>query len=226
MLVFQRWRRRRHPSSLIWTIGLLCYAVSTGTQAYGMVAGWSPLLYRWWYFTGAFLTAAYLGMGTLYLLAPRGVAHAVLSVLVFGTLLVLPLVFLVKLDLSQLPPPGVSPSGQAYPFEIRITTPLFNIFGAVALCGGALHGAWELWRRGLTARASANLLIAAGALVPSFTSGLTRFGFTAGLALGQLVGLSLLFAGFLLALRAPGHVGPPVARPEQRPLEARANRSL
>ena len=140
-------------------------------------------------------------MGTLYLLAPRNIAHSILAVLLFGTLLVLPLVFLVKLDPQQLPAAGVTPSGQAFPFEVRIATPLFNIFGAAALCGGALRGAWDLWRSQQPARASANLLIAAGALVPSFTSGLTRFGFTAGLALGQLLGLGLLFAGFSLALR-------------------------
>ena len=93
-----------------------------------------------------------------------------------------------------------------------MATPLFNIFGAAALLLGALWGASQFWTSGRPDRAVANLLIAAGALVPSFASGLTRFGFTASLAAGQLIGLWLILAGFLLALRASPAGGPQVRR--------------
>lgn len=61
--------------------------------------------------------------------------------------------------------------------------------GAVrALLGGRLHS-----------RVPATLLIAAGALVPTVTDSLNRFGSTEWFALGKLVGVVLLLAGFLVS---------------------------
>lgn len=209
----KRYVERRQTQLLIWALGLLWYGLSTATQALGNLRGWDPLTYRWWYLSGAFYTAAYLGMGSIYLVAPRGVAHGILAGLVTGSVMVAPLVLLVPLDLTRLPAPGEAPTGQAFPFAVRIVTPLFNLFGAGALIGGAIWGAYHFWRSGRPPRAVANLLIAGGALVPSLTSGLTRFGFTAGLALGQLLGVWLILAGFLLAIRA---TAPRPAPAEQR----------
>jgi hypothetical protein len=213
-LVGRRCLARRQPAELVWTLGLLWYAISTGAQALGGWRGWDPLTYRWWYLAGAFYTAAYLGMGSIYLVAPRPVAHGIMAWLALGSLMVAPLVLLTPLDLSLLPAAGEAPTGRALHEAVRKATPLFNLFGAAALFCGALWGAAHFWRSGRSPRAVANLLIAAGAVVPSFASGLTRFDLTATLALGQLVGLWLILAGFLLALRSP-RLG--VARPDSGP---------
>src|SRR2546430_12969707 len=45
----------------------------------------------------------------------------------------------------------------------------------------------------------ATLLIALGGFVPSVTSGLTRFGVTWAFALGQLLGVLLILAGFMVS---------------------------
>jgi hypothetical protein len=200
-LVARRSLARRQPALIVWTVGLLWYALSTGAQALGALRGWDVLTYRWWYLAGAFYTAAYLGMGSIYLVAPRPVAHAFMVCLAIGSLMVAPLVLLTPIDISALPPPGEAPTGAAIHEAVRKATPLFNVFGAVALFLGAIWGACSFWAGGRSTRAVANLLIAAGAIVPSFASGLTRFGLTASLASGQLVGLLLILAGFLLALR-------------------------
>ena len=201
-MVGWRWRERRQPALLLWTLGLVCYATSTGAQAVGEVVGWPPLLYRLWYLAGAFYTAALLGMGSLYLVAPRPVAHGVMVCLGIGLLAVAPLVLLAPLDPAGLPSPGEAPTGQAIHEAIRKATVQFNIFGTLALILGALWGAVHYWRQGRSPRAYANLLIALGALLPSFSTGLTRFGITAPLALGQLLGLVLILAGAELAQRS------------------------
>ena len=67
-LVADQWLRRRQPYQLVWAIGLLWYAISAGTEFLGGAFGWSEPLYRTWYLVGAFGVAAYLGLGTVYLL--------------------------------------------------------------------------------------------------------------------------------------------------------------
>ena len=68
-LVFDQWLQRRHSFQLVWTIGLLFYGISAGTEFLGGAFGWNTALYRTWYLVGAFFVAAYLGAGTIYLLA-------------------------------------------------------------------------------------------------------------------------------------------------------------
>lgn len=52
---------------LVWTIGLLLYAIAATTEVIGGVVGWTPGLYRTWYLSGAIGVAAYLGVGSVYL---------------------------------------------------------------------------------------------------------------------------------------------------------------
>ena len=66
--VGDQWLRRRQPYQLVWTIGLLWYGISAGTEFLGSAFGWNEGLYRAWYLVGAFGVAAYLGLGTVYLL--------------------------------------------------------------------------------------------------------------------------------------------------------------
>lgn len=68
VMVFDQWLRRRQPYQLVWTVGLLWYGISAGTEFIGSAFGWNEPLYRTWYLIGAFGVAAYLGLGTVYLL--------------------------------------------------------------------------------------------------------------------------------------------------------------
>jgi hypothetical protein len=68
-LTFAQWRVRRRSFQLVWTLGLLWYGISAGTEFWGGAFGWSEPLYRFWYLIGALFVAAYLGMGTVYLLS-------------------------------------------------------------------------------------------------------------------------------------------------------------
>jgi len=52
----------------------------------------------------------------------------------------------------------------------------------------------------LNSRVPATVLIAIGGLIQSVTSGLTRFGITWGYYLGELLGVLLIFIGFLVSI--------------------------
>jgi hypothetical protein len=85
-LVFAQWLQRRRSFQLVWTIGLLWYGISAGTELIGSAFGWSEPLYRTWYLIGAFFVAAYLGMGTVYLLAKTRFGYFVAVTLLLGGL--------------------------------------------------------------------------------------------------------------------------------------------
>ena len=68
-MLLDQWRTRRRPYQLVWAIGMLWYGLSAGTEWFGGAFGWSEPLYRAWYLIGAVWVAAWLGLGTVYLLA-------------------------------------------------------------------------------------------------------------------------------------------------------------
>jgi len=75
-LVGDQWLRRRQPYQLVWTVGLLWYGISAGTEFLGSALGWSEPLYRTWYLIGAVYVAGWLGLGTVYLLARTRFGYA------------------------------------------------------------------------------------------------------------------------------------------------------
>jgi len=83
VMLVDQWRERRHGYQLIWAFGMLFYAIGTGAEALAATGGWSEPLYRAWYLTGAVWTAAWLGLGTAFLLGRTrfGYTYAVLLLL-------------------------------------------------------------------------------------------------------------------------------------------------
>ena len=69
VLLIDQWRERRRPCQFVWALGMLWYALSAGTEWIGSAIGWSEPLYKTWYLIGAIWVAAWLGLGTVYLLA-------------------------------------------------------------------------------------------------------------------------------------------------------------
>jgi hypothetical protein len=67
VVLLTRLVKRKQTYYLVWTLGLLWYAVAAGSEALGAIQGWTPALYKLWYATGAIGVAAYLGAGTIYL---------------------------------------------------------------------------------------------------------------------------------------------------------------
>ncbi len=205
VLVFTRWTRSRRPALLFWGIGLALFGVGSMAELASSIA-WNGLIFRTWYASGALLNAAWIGLGTVYLLSRPRFAKATLAVVVFGSLVGLYGVMTVPIDGSGFDP-SMPLSGQykeimADGAWVRGLTPIFNIFGVVALVGGAIYSAYLFWRKKtLINRMWGNMLIAAGALVIASASTLTRFGDGEYLYAGEIVAGALMFSGFLVATR-------------------------
>ena len=116
VIVFDQFLARRRPYQLVWATGLLMYFVGTGTEFWMETWGLSQTVYRLWYLFGAILVAAYLGMGTLYLLIPQRTAHIIMAILLVGSFYAAFRVFAVSIDLSTLQ----HLSGSAMPQGVRL----------------------------------------------------------------------------------------------------------
>ena len=203
--LFRRYAARRGPHLLLWGIGMVFYGIGGFCEGFYGAFGWNPLVFRLWYLAGAILVAAWLGQGTVYLLAKRRWAHALMVLLGLGSLYAAIRVFGAELDptlMTSSVHTGSELSGHAIVTPgVRSLTPIFNLYGTVTLVGGALYSAWIFWRkRVLLHRTIGNILIAAGAILPAFGGGFSRMGVPSALYISELLGAILLFIGFWRAI--------------------------
>src|SRR5262249_717084 len=113
-LVLRQFFVRRRPYQLVWGSALLIFAVATCCQLLAEVIGWTPAIYRAWYFFGAVLGAAYLGQGTLYLLGPRNIADGFLTLLLVLSALGAFYVVTLPVDLARAVSAGGQVTGQGF----------------------------------------------------------------------------------------------------------------
>ena len=205
LFVFRRWAyKRKGAHLLLWGIGMTFYAIGGFCEGYYGAFGWHPLIFRLWYLFGAILVAAWLGQGTVYLLAKEKWAKTTMILLAVGSLWGVYKIFTAQLDptlLNQSLHTGSELSGHAIVSSgVRTLTPIFNLYGVATLVGGAVYSAWIFFRkRVLLHRVIGNVLIATGALAPAFGGVFSRMGVPAALYIGELIGAMLMFAGFLRA---------------------------
>ncbi len=194
LTVLDQFFARRKSYQLVWTIGLFMYFIATAAEFWGEVRGLNETAYRLWYLFGAIFVAAYLGMGTLYLLIPRRTGHIIMAILGAISLYAIFRVFTVSLDISTL----TYLSGKAMPTNVRLLTPFLNSFGTVVLVGGALYSAFVFWRRRfMPHRVISNILIAVGAILPAIGGTRMRLGSPELFYLFELFGVIIIFIGFL-----------------------------
>jgi hypothetical protein len=204
-LVFKRYLLRRGLHLLLWAIGMVFYGIGGFCEAFYGAFGWNPLIFRLWYLFGAILVAAWLGQGTVYLLARRRTAHILMAVLVLASIFAVFRVFSAQIDpalMSTSLHTGSELSGHAIVTPgVRTLTPFFNLYGTVTLVGGAAYSAFIFWRkRVLLHRVIGNVLIAFGAILPAFGGSFSRFGIPGALYISELLGAILLFIGFMRAV--------------------------
>ncbi|MCP4540204.1 MAG: hypothetical protein GY832_23950 [Chloroflexi bacterium] len=202
--VLRRYMARKGLHLLLWGIGMVFYGTGGFCEAYYGALGWNPLVFRLWYLFGAILVAAWLGQGTVYLLANRKWANGLMLVLALGSLYGLVRVFGAQLDPSLMTASehtGSELSGHAIVTSgVRLLTPFFNLYGTVTLVGGALYSGWIFWRkRVLLHRTIGNIFIAVGAMLPAFGGTFSRFGIPGALYWSELLGAILMFIGFIRA---------------------------
>ncbi len=205
VFIFKRYADRKGTHLLVWGIGMVFYGIGGFCEVYYGALGWNPLIFRMWYLTGAILVAAWLGQGTVYLLVKRNWANALAALLILGSVYAAFRVFTAELDPtlmtssvhtgSELSGDAIVSPGVREPLPLSL---IFNLYGTVALVGGAIYSAFIFWRkRILLHRTLGNLMIAVGALLPAFGGIFSKIGIPGALYLGELFGVILLFAGFI-----------------------------
>ncbi|HEX5215051.1 MAG TPA: hypothetical protein VFV98_06280 [Vicinamibacterales bacterium] len=202
--IFRRYRA--HPDRLHllwWAIGIAVYGAGTLTEALTSLIGWREPVFRAWYITGALLGGAPLAQGTVYLLFRRRVAHALTAVLLATVAVASLAVLSSPIDYSQVEPYRLTGRVFAWP-GVRLFSPFLNLYAVVFLIGGAILSALRYSARPETRhRMWANVLIAAGAILPGIGGTATRMGYTEVLYVTELIGLLLTWSGYRLSVRAP-----------------------
>ncbi len=202
-LVIQ-YMKRRKLHQLIWSISLFMFFLTTLFEflaAYYYTSnpgslGWTPLMYKLYYVLTPPMVAL-MGTGSLYLLThkPYGKIMLIYTIIVTIPLFALGLTADVAgaLETAVKEVGGTEIAGAAMPSYVRIFSPMMTIPGGIFLIVGALYSFW------LDKTRKYNLLVALGGLFP-FIGGLrARFGMYEAFYFLELIGIVILFTGFLLS---------------------------
>jgi len=202
--VYNRYRQRGGIHLLLWAVGLFLYGLGTLSEVI-LSLTFNVFVLKIWYLSGAMLTAAWLGMGTVHLLIRKGSAAQILTwILAAVSALALFLVL-------SAPALGGSydvthPASEQYKDILTrggitiLLTILLNIYGTLTLVGGAIYSAFLFWRKKILAnRMFGNILIAAGALSPAMGGSLLKAGLADMLYISEFVGAILMYIGFMMA---------------------------
>lgn len=212
----ERWLRGRKRQEAVWTVSLCMFSAGSAALWLGAAIGWSAWVFKAFFLFGAILNVPYLALGTVELLA--GPAHgrrwtAIVTVLgAFCTGL------LVAAPLTASIDPAVLPQGKdVFGPGPRIAAAVASGVAATVIIVGALWSAWRLLRARSGTRRSvtggglsparlaiANVTIALGTLVLS-AGGLLNSVVDEmdGFAISLVVGIAIIFGGFLLTGSPP-----------------------
>lgn len=216
-VVLRQYVQRHKTYQLFWSIALSMAFVATlsyvmmivvqPTSAFGM------LCFRLYYTLGGALMPAWLGLGSIALVAKARVTRICLAVLSVLSIVAVLLIALAPLDLYQLSriagTPGTSillPPTGAWLYILII----LNTLGVVAVVGVALYSGWKLRvRQGTSGLLWANVLILIGDLLNGLAGTTARLGVKNIFWLIMIVGWTVFFMGVVLASRPKSHAVPP-----------------
>ncbi len=187
--------RKRRPYQLFWAIGLALFTVAAASGYLARAGGATDLEYRLFYLFGAITNVAWLALGTMYLVAPR-FGQVALALVVLLSAVAVYAVFAYPVDVAV-----AVDTGKGYPDGSlpRILAAVGSGIGSLVLIGGALWSAWIfLQRRRNGRRALANIVIAVGVLIVAAGGTAAFTGATGILEVTNLVGIAVMFVGFLL----------------------------
>ncbi|GAB1420432.1 hypothetical protein MASR2M15_05300 [Anaerolineales bacterium] len=219
VLIFKRWAKGRREYMLAWGIGMIFYTIGVACQTI-LSQVWSEPIFALWYWTGALMTAAWLGQGTAYLLIRRGnIARNLQMALILVAVMTLPWTLFFTdynadawqpgVDMTEIYRDTVDESGTVIQQGImpgsargtvRFFSPIMNIWGTLLLVGGALYSSWMFSKKAiLRQRVIGNWFIAAGGLLPALSGAFIRIGIPSFKYFGEMAGAALIFIGFLYA---------------------------
>ena len=212
--VLRQYMRRRRTSQLYWSIALIMAFLATLAYVLMVIVGptssFGVALFRLYYIFGAALVPAWLGLGSIALVASARVTRVCLIVLVALSLLAVGLISTATIDMSKLSQIAGTPgTGILEPGAWLVTIIILNTLGVLAVVGVALYSAWKLIRRQSSVAGIqtinllwANVLILVGDLLNAAAGSLARFfGLQSSFWIIQAFGWTVFFAGVLIASR-------------------------
>ncbi len=211
--VYNRYRQRGGIHLLLWAVGLLLYGLGTLSEVI-LSLTFNVIVLKIWYLTGAMLTAAWLGMGTVHLLIRKGSTAKILT-WVLAAVSALALFLVLSAPTLHGNYDVTHPASEQYKDILTrggltiLLTILLNIYGTLTLVGGAIYSAFLFWRKKILAnRMFGNILIAAGALSPAMGGSLLKAGLADMLYLSEFVGAILMYIGFVMATSGKSESAP------------------
>lgn len=206
-----RWLRRRRPHELAWTVSLAMFAAGSLALWWAESTGWGNGSFRAFYLFGAVLNVPWLALGTVYLLAGTEVGNRVRAWLVLLSGFTVGVVLFAPTE--QAVTGTELPTGKdVFGVAPRVLAAVGSGVAALVIIIGALWSAWRVLRGRTPSLGTArtvstprrlvlgNVLIAVGTLVLSGSGSLAgRLGKDRAFAVTLLVGIAVLFAGFLVA---------------------------
>lgn len=206
VMLFRQYGERRRPHQLLWALSMAEACIASVAYLLAVQAG-SALFFKLYYLFGALMVAAYLGLGSIYLVARPAVARWLLYGVVAFTLLGAAGVLAAPVDPVALQATastlgsGQDVLGRKGLWLTQLV--VMNTFGTIGVVLPALYSAWQLSRR----RAAAgfvlgNVLIAAGVLFLGGAGTAARLGIAGGFWLTMAVGYLVAFLGFLAIERS------------------------
>ncbi|HEV8338727.1 MAG TPA: hypothetical protein VGR25_03605 [bacterium] len=199
LTLLAKYANLRRPVYLIWALSLLFFAVGSGAEAVARLGSWTESSVKVYYTFGAGLTAGWLGAGTLMLSSPRA-GRIGLALVFLISLVIVWQVLATTVETSRLASEGFE--ALARPPLLRVPVVLMNIAGTLGVLLPTLRSAFRAVRASEPwARTGSLAMIAAGVFVigggHSIAGGL-RLAPAAAISLVSAVGVTLMFAGFVL----------------------------
>ncbi len=195
-LVLFRYLKSRKTHQLLWTLGLFAIAGAAAAQVlYAVNGAWPEGVYRAYYFLIGSLVAV-LGAGTVFLLNKPKLAQLFLYATVGLVGAQAAACSFTAINSQKLAAAGMETGTGIASGPMIALTIILSSMGAGALLVGALLSWWSTKR-------PHNLLIMGGTILFTIGGGTARVatestGAAWALYLGNLAGITLLFAGFLL----------------------------
>jgi hypothetical protein len=177
------------------------YGVGTFTESMVALFGWSEVIFRMWYISGALLGGFPLAQGTVYLLLPRKTANILSAIYIPFILIAAASVWLTPLNYGAVEIMRLSGNVIIWKW-VRLFSPFINIYALLFLVGGALLSAYRYKKLNDSYhRFLGNLYIAIGGLLPGIGGTFTRMGYVEVLYITELIGISLIYLGYLYNIR-------------------------
>ncbi|MDZ7650397.1 MAG: hypothetical protein U5K54_26455 [Cytophagales bacterium] len=197
VILYNHWLLKHKPAYLFWwMIGVLCYGLGTLTESIVGIFQWSEPVFKSWYILGALLGGFPLAQGSVYLIFQKRTATIMMYVVVTIITIASVLVILSPIDYSLVEPSRLT--GRVLVWQnVRLITPVVNIYAFIFLVGGAAYSAYRYSKDPqFKSRFIGNVFIAVGGLLPGIGGSFTKFGYTEVLYVTELLGIILIYMGY------------------------------